>query len=413
MEKSLNSAMITEEINALKTRQQEIATQIEERKSAFEVEADVEKRDALLSETEQLKNDFEGLENDVKKAEEKREKFMKQEESMSLIKTVSAPMVDQRKKQDVYGSAEYRDAYIDWIKYQTENPILRAGLTTTTAAPVVPTILQNYIETAWAKYGNIADLCDIISVKGYYSVPMELTATDAVIHPEGSDAPGEETITMGSIVIKPAMVKKWISLTDEVMALTGDEFMRYVADELVYRIYKKFNDEIINGTATNGVGLKGILVDTNTVSVTSTLTFNAINSALAELIQFDNLTVVMNPKTFFKNILGLADTAGRPIYTVATDNTGKPKYFINGIKVEFSDSISAYDDAVTAKSTAWAIVGDFKAYKINMPNGKVPQLLYDPYTSAKADKEEVVGKLLAGGAITKKKRLAKLLTPAS
>lgn len=412
---NLCSAMFEEDIKQKQARQQELSSQIEQRKAEFDGEKDVEKRETMLSDVESMKNEIEKINKELEELNERKQTMEEQENRMSLIRNVETQKVQVRN--DKYATVEYRDAYIDWLKTGKTSPILeneqRAGVTTTVAAPVVPTILQSYIETAWAEYGQVANLCDVINVKGYFSVPYEKTATGAVIHAEGTVAPDEETLTFDSIVLQPQMIKKWISLTDEVIALTGDMFLKYIADEIVYQIYKKLDELIINGTRTGTKGVLGITNDTNATSVTSTLTFNAVNTALAELNKFDNITVVMNPRTFFKNVLGLADTTGRPIYTIAADNTGKPRYFINGLPVVFSEAVTAYDAAVTAKSTAWAIVGDFKAYKLNLPEGKAVQTLYDPYTSAKEDKVIEVGKLLAAGAITKQKRLAKLITPAS
>lgn len=408
------SAMLEEEIKQKQERQQELSSQIEQRKNEFDNEKDVEKRDAMLTDVENMKNEIESINKELEELSEREKTLKEQENRMSLIGNVETKTVQLRN--DKYATAEYRDAYVDWLKTGKMSPILeteeRAGVTSTVAAPIVPTILQDYIETAWSEYGQVANLCDVITVKGYFSVPYEKSATGAAVHAEGAAAPSEETLTFDSIVLQPQMIKKWISLTDEVIALTGDMFLKYIADELVYQIYKKLDELIVSGTLSSGKGVKGIINDTNATSVTSSLTFNAINTALAELNKFDNITVVMNPRTFFKNVLGLADTTGRPIYTVAADNTGKPKYYINGLPVVFSEAVTAYDDAVTAKSTAWAIVGDFKAYKLNLPEGKAVQSLYDPYTSATQDKVIEVGRLFAAGAITKQKRLAKLVTSA-
>ena len=43
----------------------------------------------------------------------------------------------------------------------------------------------------------------------------------------------------------PAYVKKWKSFSDEVMSMRGEAFIRYIYDELAYRIVKKIADQLV------------------------------------------------------------------------------------------------------------------------------------------------------------------------
>lgn len=323
---------------------------------------------------------------------------------MSLIKSVAPEVVEERAKDikvDIYDTPEYRQAWVDYIRTGNDKEV-RAMATSTTNVPV-PTIWQSYVETAWYNYGKFSRLVNKTSIAGYLAIPFESAADDAVIHDEGSAQPTEESITLGLIELKPAMIKKWISITDELMAMTADDFMRYLADELVYRVVLKLDNGIINGALdSNGKGVVGIVGNANTlVAASGALSFNVLNAGIADLVTFDNLTVAMNPKTFFNNFMGLTDLQSRPIYQIATDNTGKPQYFVNGIRVEFTQALPAYDTATAGQ--AWAVAGDFRGYRLNLPEGDMVRTLYDPYTLSREDKQIMVGRLYAAGNVARLK----------
>ena len=407
----LSSAMADEQIEKLAARKNEIAEQITEKRNAFE-SSDVETRDSLLNEVEKLQSEAEGIDKDIEEMRSIKEQFAKQEERMSLVKNVETEKVEARAKEvanDIYDTPEYRQAWVDAVRTGDETQ-LRAMTTGTTNVPV-PTIWQSYVETAWYNYGKFSRLVNKSYIQGYLSIPLETAADAAVIHTEGADAPNEESITLGLVELKPAMIKKWISMTDELMAMTADDFMRYLADELVYRVVLKLDNGIISGAVdSNGKGIVGIVGNANTLDNTAALSFNVVNEVIADLVTFDNLTLAINPKTFFKNFMSLTDLQGRPIYQVATDNAGKPQYYINGIRVEFTQALPAYDSA--AAGAVWAVVGDFRGYRLNLPEGEMVRTLFDPYTMATEDKARMVGRLYAAGNVARLKHFAQIKKPA-
>ena len=399
----LSSAMAQEQIDRLIARKNDVAETMTLKREAFE-QSDVETRDGLIEEVESLKKEADDIDAEISELEELRGKFEEQEKRMSLIKTVESEVVEERTKDvkvDIYDTPEYRQAWVDAIRTGDETKV-RAMTTGTNNVPV-PTIWQNYVETAWYNYGKFSRLVNKTYIQGYLAIPFESAADGAVVHDENGDMPAEETITLGLIELKPAMIKKWISMTDELMAMTADDFMRYLADELVYRVVLKLDNGIINGALdTNGKGVVGIVGNANTlVAANGALSFNVINAGIADLVTFDNLTVAMNPKTFFDNFMGLVDLQQRPIYQIATDNAGKPQYYVNGIRVEFTQALPAYDAATAGQ--AWAVAGDFRGYRLNLPEGEMVRTLFDPYTMAREDKAIMVGRLYAAGNVARLK----------
>lgn len=415
-DKFLSAEMVSAEIDKLNTRKNTIASEIEEKRGVFD-SADVEQRDAILDEVSALEKEADEITADVAELEELRQKFEEQEQRMSLFHNVETVKVEERKKmetKDRFDTPEYRAAWQRYVLSEgKEIPAeLRDGnatVTTDLTNVPIPTLMQSYVETAWEKFGKFSQIVSQMSVKGYFKVPIETAADGANWHEENGAAVSAETITLGSVLLAPKMIKKYLPYTDELAAMAPEEFMRYLADELVYRIVKALDDAIINRTDTNGEGVIGIVGNTLTETVAKALDFNAVNEAMPSLITWDNLTIAMNPETFFKNIMSLTDTVQRPIYTVQTSNTGKPQYYFNGQRIEFTNALPAYDDATAGQ--AWAIVGDFRAYRLNFPEGRTVRVLRDPYTLATEDIVRLIGRLYVAGNIVRPKHFVALTIP--
>lgn len=410
--KFLSSAMCDDEIASLQTRKNSIVDEIAEKRSQFE-SADVETRDAILTDIESRNSDIESIDAEIEEVKELRSQFEKQEERLGSMKQFSTEAIEERKaSNDIYDTKEYRAAWKNYVL--TNDPKEIRALTTATENVPIPTLMQGYIETAWEKYGKFSRLVNRMRYPGYLAVPYEASADPASVHTEGTNGPAEEQVTLGQIELKPAMIKKWISMTDELRALAPDEFIRYVAEELVYRVVLKLDEGIINGALDDdGKGVVGIVGNSRTASITANLGFNVVNEAIAELKTFDNLVVAMNQKTFFKYFMGLTDLQGRPIYQIATDNTGRPRFFINGIRVEFTNALPSIDVIAANTSTTYMVVGNFDGYRLNLPEGDGVKTLVDPYTLAVDDKVRLIGRLYAAGDITKLGHFVEVKTVAS
>lgn len=215
----LSSAQAEAEITKLVERKNVIAESITEKRSAFE-ESDVETRDSILNDVEELEKEATQIDTDVEELRSIKAKFEEQESRMDLIKNVTTEVVEARNeamKSNVLDTPEYRQAYVDMIRHNDmkgvqallrDDPVY--GMATTNENVPVPTIWQNYVETAWYNYGKFSRMVSKSYVQGYLSIPLEASATGAVVHTEKADAPTEEEIVLGLIEIKPAMIKKWI-----------------------------------------------------------------------------------------------------------------------------------------------------------------------------------------------------------
>lgn len=395
------------ELDKLNARQNELKDQIEKRGAEFQ-EVNTEERDSFLNATQALKDEFDANADQIAKLEERKEKLEQEARKMSIVNH------EPQKQEKRYGvdTVEYRDLWIKTIKGEMSPAELRAVTSSADGVPV-PTIMQQYVETAWERYGHVSALVTKSYYKGLLAVPYEESATDAAYHTEGGAAATEETLTLDETLLQPVMIKKWISVTDEVKALTGDEFLRYIADEIVYKVVKFLDDQIVAGAGSSSKGVIGITSAALTESMTAALDFNVINVALGSLgDRVENPVAIMNKKTFYANFMGLKDTSGQPIFRVLTDNEGRTRNYVNGIPVVFSSALDDYGTA-TASTDPYLIVGDLSAYRLNLPEGEDVIMLHDPYTLATQDMERIIGRLFAAGNVVRPNSLIKVIKAAA
>lgn len=403
----LSAEQAQAELDKLNARQNELKDQIEKRGVDFQDVA-TEERDSFLSATQALKDEFDANADQIAKLEERKEKLEQEARKMNIV--THEPQ--KHEKRYAADTIEYRDLWIKTIKGEMSPAELRAVTSTADGVPV-PTVMQQYVETAWERYGHVSALVTKSYYKGLLAVPYEESASDAAYHTEGGAAATEETLTLDETLLQPVMIKKWISVTDEVKALTGDEFLRYIADEIVYKVVKFLDDQIVAGAGSSSKGVIGITSAALTESLTAALDFNVINVALGNLgDRVENPVAIMNKKTFYSNFMGLKDTSGQPIFRVLTDNEGRTRNYVNGIPVVFSSALDDYDTA-TASTDPYLIVGDLSAYRLNLPEGEDVIMLHDPYTLATQDMERIIGRLFAAGNVVRPNSLIKVIKAAA
>ena len=282
---------------------------------------------------------------------------------------------------EVIKSAEYRDAFKNYI-LTGEDAECRALLTENVSTGVVPVpeMVYDIVKNAWEKEGIMA-LVKKVYLKGNLKVGFEISADGAVVHTEGADAPSQEKLVLGIVELVPASIKKWITISDEVVDMDSGAFIQYVYDELTYQIAKKAADTLIAKIEACGT------VSTNTPSVNvavpviteASIALNTIANAIAQLSdQAANPVIVMNKATFasFKAVQAAGSYAYDPF---------------EGLPVVFNSTVKAYSVASTGDT--YAIVGDFGEGAIaNFPNGEDITIKYDDLSLAEADLVKLVGR---------------------
>lgn len=355
------------------------AEELEARLAA--IPADLEAEDADL---DALEEEVRGIkaELETRKEAEAKKAAVRAAVAAGSGTVTEAPQKEERKAmtiEEIRSSKAYIDAYAEYIK--TENDAeCRALLTEngTNGTVPVPTVVYSIVKTAWEREGIMSRVRKAY-IKGNLKVGFEISGTAAAVHAEGGDAVAEETLVLGVVSLVPETIKKWISISDEVLDMRGEEFLRYIYDELTYRIAKKAADELIAlikaaGTVstTTAVGIPQITVKTASMATVAEAIGHLSDSA-------PNPCIMMNKLTWsaFKAIQYANGYGADPF---------------EGLDVVFNDQITAYAAATTG--VPYLIVGDLDQGALaNFPNGEEIEFKFDELTLATSDLVRVIGRM--------------------
>lgn len=354
------SAELTSEIEVAETNEAMDAIQdelnaIEERKAQLKIEIEQRKKDisAVLG----------GQGEVVEKIEEREEN-----------------------KMEVRNTPEYINAYAEYIKTGKDAEIRKLTSTNDTTpngtgSVAVPDFVYDVVKTAWEREG-IMSLVRKSYLKGNLKVGFEVSADGAVIHAEGDNAVNEENLVLGTVTLTPQSIKKWISVSDEVMDLRGEAFLNYIYDELAYRIAKKAADQIIVKIEACGTA--------STTSYPRVPKYQATSVSVGDVAQALAL---------------LSDEAANPVVMMnkATWGTYKAAQYANkfnvdpfeGLRVVFNNTIKSFTAATTGET--YAIVGDLGHGALaNFPNGEGIEFKFDDLTDMTKDLVRVLGREYVG-----------------
>lgn len=273
-------------------------------------------------------------------------------------------------------SKEYIDAYAEYIKTGREDEV-RALLTENVNGTIaVPDFVLDEVKTAWDK-NDLLSLVRKTNIKGNLKVQFEISGSDAAIHVEGTPGVDEEELLEGIVMLQPVSIKKWISISDEVYDMRGEAFLRYIYDELTYRIAKKMADGLVTSIKMLPQTATATLPSANRINVAPAV--GTIAEALGNLSdEAANPTIVMNKLTW-------AD------FKAAQYANGYGVDPFEGLRVVFNNSLPAYSAATSDQ--VYAIVGDFGHGAIfNFPNGEDIEIKIDTLSRKKEDLIEILGR---------------------
>ena len=372
--------MTREEIMVLDAEQ--IDARSAELASEIELAETNEAMDAIQSEMEAIEE---------RKAQIKLEVEQRKADMAAVIKgqgDVIEEIKDERKvtTMEVRNTPEYINAFAEYIKsgndmecrkLTSENDTTPNG----TGTVAVPEFVYDIVKTAWEKEG-VMSLVRKSYLKGNLKVQFEISGDLAVVHEEGAAAVSEENLVLGIVTLVPKSIKKWISISDEVYDLRGEAFLRYIYDELTYRIAKKAANELIAKIEACGT------VSTTTCPGVPKLkaaspALGTVAAAMAMLSdEAANPVIIMNKATWgtFKAV----EYAG-----------SYPVDPFEGLPVIFNNTITAASAATTG--VTYAIVGDLGHGALaNFPNGEGIDFKFDEMSQKKADLIEVLGRQYVG-----------------
>lgn len=349
-----------------------------------------ETRNADSANLETLNNELDFIEERKKALQQEVEK--RKDALADVIEgagTVVEEVKEDRKmtRDEIRNSKEYIDAFAEYIKTGKDEECRTLLTTENDSTPngsakiAVPEFVLDVIKTAWERDGIMSRVRREY-FKGNLKVNFEASGDDAVIHAEGAAAIDPENLVIGLVELKPEYIKKVLPITKEIASMRGEAFLRYVYDELAYRIVKKAAKELlakINAASTTAsstaVGVPKI--------VSTTIRASLIAEAMSQLsAEAEDPVVIINRATWgeFKKVQAANGYNYDPF---------------EGLPVVFTNDLTAFTAATTG--VTYAIVGDLgRGALANYPNGDEIEYTYDAITRKKENIIEVLGEQYVG-----------------
>lgn len=354
--------------------------ELETRKSQIALDADQPDADvdALLDEARAINAEIES-----RKAHEAKQTELRMAVAKGEGVTINETKESEKKMtvDEIRSSKEYTNAFAEYIKTEDDTEC-RALLTENASGTVpVPTYVEDIVRTAWERDG-ITSRVRKAYVKGNMKVGFEISSTGATVHTEGGDAVSEETLVLGTVSIVPSNIKKWISISDEVLGLRGEAFLDYIYDELAYQIAKKAADTLLDKIVALSTTATTTAVSVGEVTATA-VSAGLIASAMATLSdEASNPTIVMNKATW-------------GAFKAAQAANGYNYDPFEGLDVVFNNHLPAIATASTGDT--YVIVGDFdRGALFNFPDGGDMKFVFDDITLATSDLVKVIGRQYVG-----------------
>ena len=335
--------------------------------------ADIEKRSLEIEEEMNKEDaDIDSLTAEVEELEKRKAQILaeveqrKQEmaDALKTAKEVEVVPTEERKNtmdKEFRNSKEYIDAFAELVKGDDRE--MRKLLSEHAEGTVeIPEYVSDRVRTDWANLPILSRVRQVF-IKGDYTVQYEQSATGAVKHTEGDEtAPAEETLVLGSVKFISEYYKKWIKVSDTVLALRGEAFLDYLLSEFEHQIGLALENAIVAEIAQSSLSAK----------VTNPIDNTAVMAGFARLSDEAQNPVVIISKANYAAIMNARATTGAKIEDP-----------FNGMEVLFNNTV------------AGLLVGDLNGVEINFPDGYDFKYIIDENTYAEHDLVKIVGKVLA------------------
>ena len=320
---------------------------------------------------------------EARKAELATAEAARQAEARKIAEgTIPSKKIEERKENktmtnmEIRNSAEYVRAFANYVRTGSDAEC-RALLTenATNGTVPVPEFVETIIHTAWQE-NEILNRVTKSYLKGNVKVGFEISATDAAIHPEG-DPVTEESLVLGIASLVPQTIKKWISVSDEVLDLDDGDFLRYIYSEIAYKIADKLVGMII-----------AALLGQTTAGSASVPAGYTIANGTASTAQ------IVNARAY------LSDEARDPVLLMdkATEAAIKASALSAGFGYDPFDGMRVYTHSALA---GHIVLADLGSVQVNFPAGENVQFKFDELTLATSDLVRIIGRLPAAVAVVK------------
>lgn len=369
--------------------------QLEERKAEIaglldQPDADL---DALEAEVRSIKEELEAR----KAAAAQREEIRKA--VAAGAGTVVEEIKEERKtmtNEEIRSSKAYIDAFAKYLLNEDDREC-RSLLTETVSGTVpVPAFVDGIIHAAWENDAILSRVKKTY-IRGNLKVAFERSADPAYAHTEGTTAVTEESLTLGIVTMIPKNIKKWITISDEAIAMGGETLVRYIYDEVTYQIVKELAklavSDIAGASTSHSASAVGVPKITQAPGVVT------IPTAAANLSdQARNVVVIMNRLSEVE-FLSAAAAASYAIDPFA------------GLTKVYTSALPAYSTA--SANAVYAIVGDLDGLQVNYPEGDDIAIKYDDLSLAEKDLVKIVGRQYAAHGVTAPGKFCNIAKPSA
>lgn len=365
----------TAELETIEARAAEIANEVE----TADAET-VEALDAELSEIEARKA--------VIKEERDRQREAMEEVAKGAGETVEEVKEDRKTMEniEIRNTPEYLDAWVASLKGNASEE-QRALLTDNTSGGMipVPTYVDEIIHTAWEN-NEIFRRIKKTYYPGNLKVAYEISAPIADYHTEGGNEMDPENLQLGIIEMVPAMLKKWVPISDEALeVMASDLVAQYVVDEITDRIIKGLIDSVIGAAA----------------SSTLAASYTAAGAALATADVIGAQGLLSGEASAPVLITSRAAAAAMKAAALSGSYGYDP---FDGLDVLYVDA-----DMLT-NANALGFVADLSGIQANFPNGDDVKIKFDDSTLATSDMVRVIGRLYVAVNVVAPGKVVKIVT---
>ena len=342
----------------LEKRMSEIATEVDDE------EADL---DALEEEAKGIKEEL----------EERKEAETKKAEIRSKVALGEGAVIDKIEVEErttmnpeVRSTKEYKEAFGEYIKknYDLEklSAEMRALLTVNAdnGTIEVPTNVLEKINTAWEN-DEIMQRIAKTFFKGNLKIGYEQSATGAVVHAEGSGAVEPEELVIAYKELVPAMIKKVVEVSDEVLA-NNSTMVDYLYDEIEYQIVK-----LASATAVSKIVASDL---------TQSFTMAGADATTADII---GASALLSGEASDPVIITTRATGAQ--IQVGALSAGFAYDPFNGMPVLYTDEANL--------GGAKFIIADLSGVHGNFPEGYEVRFKFDELSKADEDIVRIIGRL--------------------
>lgn len=370
----------------------------------------IERRSAIAAEVDTADADLDALENEVKAINAELELRKAEADKRAAIRDTVASGAgiviekmnesEERKmpsNEEIRNSEAYVNAFANYIKTGDDKEC-RALLTenATNGTIPVPAFVDDIIHTAWEN-DELLRRVRRIYVRGNMKAPFEISATEAEVHTEGTTAISEESLALGIVEMIPQNIKKWITVSDEAVAMGGERFVRYIYDELTYQIVRKLAKLIVLAIAGASTSSSSSAVGVPKITAAPSVTL--VPTAVANLSDEARNPVVIINRLTEVNMLAAQASGNFAIDPFA------------GLERVYTSGLPAYDTA--SANAVYMEVGDLSGVTVNYPEGDGVSIKYDDLSMAEADLVKIVGRQYVAYALTAAGRFCNVAKPSA